>query len=380
MNGSNYIRFQKEKIVSWLFQGKVIIVYGSRQVGKTTLVKEIIEETPGSIYFNCERQNIKTILESGNLESIHDHFGQNKMVIFDEAQKIKGVGALLKLLTDTWPEIQFIATGSSSFNLISELSEPLTGRNVKFLLFPLALSELKQKNSVEELDEKLESFLRFGMYPGIVERDNDKKMILLDELTSDYLYRDVLMFENLKNPELLTQILKALALQLGNEVSYRELSNLLKVSVALIQKYIMVLERSFIIYRLISFSRNLRNELTRSHKYYFYDLGIRNSLLQNFNLLENRNDTGFLWENFCVIERLKSNQRQDLRKNIYFWRTYQQQEIDLIEESGGNLSAYEFKWNPVAKTKTPETFMKSYPGSTFNVINPSNYHSFLLEY
>jgi uncharacterized protein len=379
MSQSNYIRFQKEKIVSWLFQGKVIIVYGSRQVGKTTLVKEIIEETPGSVYFNCERQNIKAILESGNLESIRNHFGQNKLVVFDEAQNIKGIGALLKLLTDTWPEIQLIATGSSSFNLISELSEPPSGRNVKFLLFPLALSELKQNNTVVELDEKLESYLRFGMYPGIVGRDNDKKMTLLYELTSDYLYRDVLMFENLKSPELLTQILKALALQLGNEVSYRELSNLLKVSVAMIQKYIQVLERSFIIYSLTSFSRNLRNELTRSHKYYFYDLGIRNSLLQNFNLLENRNDTGFLWENFCIIERLKNNQRQDLRKNIYFWRTYQQQEIDLIEESGGSLSAYEFKWNPGTKTKLPDTFNKSYPGSTFKVINPLNYHSFLVE-
>ncbi|MCX6249696.1 MAG: ATP-binding protein [Bacteroidetes bacterium] len=379
MNQQNYVRFQKEKIVSWLFQGKVIIVYGARQVGKTTLVKEIIEETPGSVYFNCERHNIKTILESGNLESIRDHFGQAKLVVLDEAQKIKGIGSLLKLLTDTWPEIQLIATGSSSFNLISELSEPLTGRNVKFLLLPLALTELKQKNTLAELDEKLESYLRFGMYPGIVDRDNEKKMILLDELASDYLYRDVLMFENLKNPELLTQILKALALQLGNEVSYRELSTLLKVSVAMIQKYIQVLERSFIIYRLTSFSRNLRNELTRSHKYYFYDLGVRNSLLQNFNLLQNRNDTGFLWENFCMIERLKINQRQDLRKNLYFWRTYQQQEIDLIEEYGGRLSAYEFKWTPGTKTKPPDTFMRSYPGSDFHVIHPENYHSFLLE-
>lgn len=378
MERSNYLRFLKKTIVSWLFQGKVIIIYGSRQVGKTTLVKEIIEEIPESIYFNCERQNIKTILEGGNLETIRSNFGQNKIVVFDEAQKIKGIGALLKLLTDTWPEIQFIATGSSSFNLISELSEPLTGRNVKFLLYPLSLSELKQKNTTAELDEKLESFLRFGMYPGIVGHDNEKKMILLDELASDYLYRDVLMFENLRNPELLTQILKALALQLGNEVSYRELSNLLKVSVALIQKYIQVLERSFIIYRMTSFSRNLRNELTRSHKYYFYDLGIRNSLLQNFNLLQNRNDTGFLWENFCVIERMKNNQRQGLRKNVYFWRTYQQLEIDMIEESGGRLSAYEFKWNPDKKVKIPEIFLQSYPGSEFNIIHPLNYHSFLL--
>ena len=379
MNQFNYTRFQKEKIISWLFQEKVLIVYGSRQVGKTTLVKEIIEEIPGSVYFNCERQNIKSILESENLELIRNHFGENKLVVFDEAQKIKGIGTLLKLLTDTWPEIQLIATGSSSFNLISELSEPLTGRNVKFLLFPLALSELKQKDTSADLDEKLESLLRFGMYPGIVGRDDEKKMALLDELTSDYLYRDVLMFENLKSPELLSQILKALALQLGNEVSYRELSNLLKVSVAMIQKYIQILERSFIIYRLTSFSRNLRNELTRSHKYYFYDLGIRNSLLQNFNLLQNRNDTGFLWENFCVIERLKNNQRRDLRKNSYFWRTYQQQEIDLIEESGGILATFEFKWNPGTKVKFPESFKKSYPESSFNIINSRNYQSFLME-
>lgn len=265
------------------------------------------------------------------------------------------------MIHDTWPDIQIIATGSSSFDLLNELSEPLTGRNIKFLLYPLSYAEIGRHNHVSVMDERLELFLRFGMYPDIVDRPETQKIMLLDELANDYLFRDILKIDVLKRTEVLKNLLKALALQMGNEVSYNELSRLLKVSVETVQRYIEILERSFIILKLGSFSRNLRKELARSQKFYFYDLGLRNGLLQNFNSLDTRPDTGALWENFCMIERMKANQRNQRMVNMYFWRTYDQKEIDLIEETAGNLYAWEFNYSPVQKVKKPAEFLKTYP-------------------
>lgn len=366
-----------EKIKPWLFQGKVIIIYGPRQVGKTTLAKNILDQHSGSLYLNCERPNVVELLSSGNLERIRSYIGNVPLVVFDEAQKIPKIGELLKLLIDTYPEIQYLATGSSSFNLISELSEPLTGRNVKFIMYPLALSELSARYNAFQIDEKVPELMRFGSYPDIVDRSDNEKIQLLVELTSDYLFRDVLSFEKLRKSDILISLVKAIALQVGHEVSFRELSGLLKISVETVQKYIQLLEKSFVLFSLPSFSRNLRKEIGSSRKYYFYDLGIRNSLINNFNPPEIRNDTGQLWENFCLIERIKRNQTLGRTVNYYFWRTYDQKEIDLIEESEGRLSAIEFKWKS-QKIKPPAEFLNAYSGSDFKVVNKENYRDFLM--
>lgn len=366
------------EIKNWLFKGKVVILYGARQVGKTTLVKKIMGDYENTLYLNCERFKVKEILESNNLEQIRSYLGDHKLIIFDEAQKITGIGNLLKLLHDTYPDYQIIATGSSSFELSNEITEALTGRNIKFVMFPLSLSELSTEFSPFEIDEKLEGFLRFGMYPDLINRPEKEKSTLLDMLSTDYLFRDILKHENLKQPDLLIGILKAIALQLGSEVSFRELSNLLKTSVETLQRYLEILERSFVLFHLTSFSRNLRNELARKRKYYFYDTGIRNSIIQNVNVLTNRNDVGGIWENFCIVERIKCMQKAGARANYYFWRTYQQNEIDFIEETGGKLKAWEFKWNPSAKVKIPKLFLDAYKNSEFDVVNRSNFKEKLM--
>ncbi|MHC1708694.1 MAG: ATP-binding protein [Bacteroidales bacterium] len=379
MNQVLYDRSLTEEIKSWLFEGKIVILYGARQVGKTTLSRNLLSSFSHSVYLNCENIAVNEVLISKNLDRIVNYLGDTKLVVLDEAQKVPDIGSVLKLIHDTWPDIQIIATGSSSFDLLNELSEPLTGRNVKFMLYPLSLSELTSKYSLPELDEKLGQFLRFGLYPDIVDKPEHKKIKLLEELASDYLFKDVLKLEKLKHPEVIKNLLKALALQLGNEVSMRELSVLLKVSVETIQRYLTVLERAFIIFRLGSFSRNLRSEITRTRKYYFFDVGLRNALLQHFTSMDNRNDTGALWENFCIMERIKANQRNMRNVNMYFWRTFNQKEIDFIEETGGQIRAFEFKYNPLAKYKIPHEFLRTYTNSSFQCITRENYLDFLLK-
>ena len=377
MKKLKYQRTLQAKITEWLFQGKVIILYGPRQVGKTTLANEIISGQSGALYLNCERQQVWELLNSGNQDRIRQYLGDAKIVVFDEAQKIPQIGSLLKLLIDTYPEIQYLATGSSSFDLSNALSEPLTGRNVKFIMYPVSLIELSPHFNRFQKDEMLENLLLFGSYPDIIDRPESQKRKLLDELTSDYLFRDVLRFENIRRSDILVNLLKAIALQTGNEFSMRELSNLLKVAVETVQRYLLLLEQSFVLFSLPSFSRNLRNEISKGRKYYFYDLGIRNNLLQNFTPLSSRNDTGQLWENFCIIERIKKNQAKDRRVNMYFWRTYQQQEIDLIEEHEGILDTFEFKWKSRPGQKIPSGFRNAYPQSTYQIIDRENYHNFL---
>jgi uncharacterized protein len=371
-----YSRSINAQIKGWLFQNKVIILYGARQVGKTTLCKALLTEYPGSQYFLCEQPVVMETLQSKNIERIMSLFQNSRLIILDEAQKVKDIGQILKLIVDLYPDVQVIATGSSSFDLANQISEPLTGRNIKFNLFPLSLHELSQHYSHVTLHEKLGSFLQFGMYPGIVDEPLSKKITLLDSLSTDYLFKDVLAIDNLRNSDLLKRILLALALQLGNEVSYRELSNLLKTSVETIQRYIHLLELSFVIFRLPSFSRNLRNELAKSNKYYFYDLGIRNSLIQNYNAPESRTDTGALWENFCIMERMKLLQAMNIKANFFFWRTYQQKEIDFIEERDGKLKAVEFKWS-IQNVKVPKDFKEAYPEASFQIIDRDNYWQFL---
>ncbi|MBI5413645.1 ATP-binding protein [Candidatus Peregrinibacteria bacterium] len=356
-----------------LFKGKIIIIYGPRRVGKTTLAKEILRNHDSQDgYFNCEEPDINRALTNKTSTELKKMIGERKLVVLDEAQKVKNIGLTLKLLVDNFPEIQVIATGSSSFDLANETAEPLTGRTFEFKLFPFSLNELKQKYSQLEIDRLLETFLRFGTYPEAVQADSGFAAELISDITRNYLYKDILEFERLKNPDLILKLLQALALQLGSEVAYTELANLLGVDKITVERYIQILEKAFVIFRLTPLSRNLRRELTKTRKIYFCDLGIRNSLINNFNELNLRTDIGAIWENFCILERLKFNSAEKRLPNIYFWRTYDQKEIDYLEEEGGIFRAFEFKWEK-GKYKFPVEFGENYPRSEFKLIYRDNF-------
>ncbi|MEY5047081.1 MAG: hypothetical protein RLZZ175_440 [Bacteroidota bacterium] len=372
-------RYLLSQIKPWLYKGKVIMILGARQVGKTTVSKELIAlSKSGGLYVNCERNVIQQLLQDMNPEKIKSFVGNNDLVVFDEAQKVENIGSVLKLLVDTYPQIQWIATGSSSFDLSNQLNEPLTGRNVKYLMFPLWIGELESIEDRFTTSEKLESILRFGLYPDIYTRSEQEQITLLEELATDYLYRDVLELQNIKNSSVLINLLKALALQLGSEVSLRELSTLLGIAIETVQRYLNLLEQSFVIFKLTPFSRNLRSEINKTQKYYFYDLGIRNSLINNFNPIALRTDQGPLWENFCILERMKMHASKGEKLSMYFWRTYEQKEIDLIEEYNGQLHAFEFKWNTKKKAPFPKQFSETYTDSKFDVITPNNYWEYLI--
>lgn len=385
-------RSLQDQIENWLYRRKIIVLYGARQVGKTTLVKAILEKyiqnDPNNNlnqaeslykYLNCELFSIQNKLETTNEESLRSYLGKAKLVILDEAQKIENIGLTLKIVADTYPETQIIATGSSSFDLSNKISEPLTGRAIKFMLYPLSLYELYNSYDRFKIDAMLENVLRFGTYPEIVNASEDDAKRLLESIASNYLYKDILEFENIKNSKLLFNLLQLLALQLGNEVSYHELGKSLGISSITVKRYIDLLEKCFVVFSLNAFSRNIRKEISKSVKIYFYDCGIRNTLIQNYNPLNMRNDTGALWENFCVIERLKYNQAHERFVNSYFWRTYDQKEIDYIEEHSGKLEGYEFKWGKGLKTfKPPNIFLDTYENASVKRIDRGNYQDFLL--
>lgn len=372
------VRTIQQKIEDNLFKDKVIIIYGARRVGKTTLSKQIIKNYQKSKYINCELLQNKIALETTNSELLLNFIGDYRLVILDEAQYINNIGLILKVIIDTFPDIQIIATGSSSFELSNEISEPLTGRSRKYILFPFSMEEIKQKDDLITAHAKLNNILRFGLYPEVFDKNESFAIEELNNIASNYLYKDILQFEKIKRSDLLMNLLRALALQLGNEMSYNELANILGENVHTIKRYLELLEKSFVIFRLSSFSRNLRKEIGKGQKIYFYDLGIRNALIQNFNPLALRNDIGGLWENFCVLERKKANHNKRRFVNTYFWRTYDQKEIDYIEEEGGKLKAFEFKFNPKAKIKVPKEFLETYPESEIRTIHNSNYWDFVM--
>lgn len=367
----------KSKIQNNLFKGKVIIIYGARRVGKTFLSKQIIEEEKNSKYINCELLQNKTLLETTNSEKLKDIIGSHKLIILDEAQSIMNIGMTLKIIVDTFPDVQIIATGSSSFNLADKISEPLTGRTRQYTLHPFSINEINQVYSKPELNARIERNLRFGLYPDIYDKGEEDAIEELNELAGSYLYKDILQHQNIRKPELVINLLRALALQIGSEVSLHELAGLLKQNSHTISRYLELLEKSFVIFRLHAFSRNLRKEISKNQKFYFYDLGIRNSLIQNFNPLNLRSDSGGLWENFCILERMKLLDNNRKFVNKYFWRTYNQKEIDYIEEYDGILHSYEFKFGRSKKTKIPKDFSQTYPNHTFNLIDPENFNSFL---
>lgn len=367
----------KKSLQNSLFKGKVVILYGARQVGKTTLVKSIIKEYPEkSLYLNCDEIDVRQALTDKTSTELKSFIGDRRLVVIDEAQRVKNIGLTLKLLIDNFPEVQIIATGSSSFELSGQIKEPLTGRKTEFFLYPFSVGELSQVKSTLELNRLLEDLLVFGSYPGAIFAGVEREKIVR-ELATSYSYKDVLAYQDIRNPELLEKLLQALALQVGSEVSYTELAQLLGVNKVTIESYIRILEQAYIIFRVGPFSRNIRNELKKKRKIYFCDLGLRNALINNFNPISLRTDIGALWENFLIVERLKRNSNLGVSNNIYFWRTTDGKEIDYIEDNGGVLFGYEFKWQKDNFT-APKEFLNTYKNSTVKLVNKDNFLEFLV--
>ena len=360
-----------------LFQGKIIIIYGARQVGKTTLVKELIKKYGDELsYYSGDDFDVRDKLADKTSAQLNSFLKNKKFVVIDEAQRIKNIGLSLKLMIENNPQIQIIATGSSSFELANKIAEPLTGRVYEYYLYPFSLEELKLLYNDLEIERLLEHFMVYGSYPDVAQSGEaaGEKIKLI---AKSYSYKDMLSFQRLKNPEILEKLLQALALQIGNEVSYNELSGLVGIDKVTVASYIRILEQNFIIFRLRPFSRNLRNELKKLRKIYFYDTGLRNALINNLNPLHLRQDAGGLWENFIISERIKFNSSRGLNGNIYFWRTKRGAEIDYLEETNGELSAFEFKWNK-GKAKRPKVFLEAYPGSAFETVSRENYRGFVM--
>lgn len=369
-------RLLENQLKNDLFRGKAIILYGARQVGKTTLVQKILNDFGREgRYLNCEILSVEQSLKDAEPEKLRAFLGNYKFLVLDEAQNIPNIGKILKLIADTIQNIQILATGSSSFDLASKTSEPMTGRVIHHTLFPLSVLEIKENNDWIIVDSKLERLLRFGSYPEIYTSNDEDAVKKLSELSSSYLFKDLFKFEGIKKSSLLKNLVVLLALQIGKEVTYNELAVKLSVNHITIQKYIDLLEQSFVIFKLNSFSRNLRNELSKAFKVYFYDNGMRNALINNFNPISLRNDVGALWENFCISERIKSNSYLQKNVNKYFWRTYDQKEIDYVEESGGKIIGYELKYSDKQKLKIPKNFSDTYSAEVHKV-DKSNYWKF----
>jgi predicted AAA+ superfamily ATPase len=362
-----------------LRDNKVLIIYGPRRVGKTTLIHLLLEKT--NLKFKIDSgDNIRTrnVLTSEDFQLIKEYAEGYELIVIDEAQNIPGIGQGLKIMSDQISKLKLIATGSSSFNIKQEVGEPLTGRKKEIILFPLSQMELNAYYNRYELKDQLNNFLVFGSYPEIYTAEKIKEKIeLLQELVDSYLLKDILGFERLKSPVQLIYLLKLLAFQVGHEVSVNELADKVGLNVRTVARYIELLEKGFVIYRLGAYSKNLRNEITKKSKYYFYDNGVRNGIIMQFNSLDMRNDTGQLWENFLMSERLKYLHYKKIFANRYFWRTYQQKELDYIEEINGKLYAYEYKFSK-KEAKIPSDFQKVYDVEGFRTINKNNYLDFVI--
>jgi predicted AAA+ superfamily ATPase len=357
-------------------RGKIIVLLGARQVGKTTLFDSVVSGSSNVLRLNCDNYDDRSDLENKTSTELRQLMGNHEVVIIDEVQRAKNIGLSLKMLADLKLSMQILVTGSSSLTLANEINEPATGRLIEYNLFPLSLVELMQQTSPREEKRLLEQRMIYGLYPEVVTTLGDAKRILVN-LANNYLYRDLLEYRGVKKPEVLQKLVRALALQIGSEVSYNELSRTVGVDKATVESYIDLLEKCFVVFRLPAYSSNLRSEIKRGRKIYFYDNGIRNALLSNFAPLELRDDVGMLWENMMVSERIKRNSYSRSYAQMYFWRTQQQQEVDLIEEQDGRLTAFEFKWNTKKKAKLPKTFIDNYPNTDFKVISPDNYVEFV---
>jgi predicted AAA+ superfamily ATPase len=373
----------KSKIVEKLFTPKkVVILYGPRQVGKTTLSKEILTDFDSADgYFNCEEFEVRDALNSHSSKTMNTFFGGHKVIVLDEAQTIPDVGKAIKIFIDAYPDTNIIATGSSSFELANKLSEPLTGRKYEFFLYPISIQEIvKNKGGNRAIIETLNQRLVYGSYPDVVKAKNEQESReVLSSLASSYLYRDVMAYNNIKNSDTLTAILRALAYQVGSEVSYNEIADLVKVDQKTVASYIDLLEQAFIIFRLGSYSRNLRNEIKKKKKFYFYDNGILNSIINDFNGPETMRDMGGLWENLMMVERRKYNQMESRQVLSYFWRLKAGGEINLIEDENAHLSPFEFKWRQDKISANAYKFIEEYKNSdSLEVINKDNFLEFVI--
>jgi len=367
----------ENRIKDKLLKGKAVILLGARQTGKTTLLKKIVQDKSDVLWLNADETDTMALFENTSSSRLRAIFSGKSIVVIDEAQRISDIGLKLKLITDEIPDIQLIATGSSAFELANQVNEPLTGRKWEYNLFPLSFSEMVKHHGLLEESRMLPHRLVYGYYPEVVSHPGNEKEIL-KQLSDSYLYKDILMWERIKKPEKLIRLLQALALQVGSEVSYNNLASFLGMDNQTVEKYIQLLEKTFIIFRLPAFSRNYRKELKRGRKIYFYDNGIRNALLASFNLPELRTDIGALWENFIISDRIKRLHNDGIWANSFFWRTQDQQEIDYIEERDGTLYAYEIKWNIKKSPSLSKSFVNAYPEHEYKVINPGNYEQFLL--
>lgn len=355
-------------------KGKAIVLLGPRQVGKTTLINTCLEGQD-FLFLNGDDPEIRNLLENTGVSKLRLIIGKNTLIFIDEAQRIKDIGLIAKMIIDQFKEVQLIVSGSSALEINQSTQEPLTGRKFEYQLFPISWEEFENHEGYLEANTQLEERLIYGMYPDVLNNRSDAGEIL-KQLTTSYLYKDVLSITGIKKPELLDKLLKALALQIGSEVSYNELANLLQIDKTTVSKYIDLLEKTYIVFRLNSYSSNQRNEIKNNRKIYFYDNGIRNMIINNLNPLELRTDKGALWENFLISERIKLQQYNQLYTNNYFWRTVQKQEIDFVEEINGQVTAYEFKWNSKGKAKIPAVFLNQY-NAIGKIIDKENFREFV---
>ncbi len=370
------IESQLDKMIK---KGKVFILYGARRVGKTSVIEKYIKSKYDNYFIGSgDDIHLRKVLSSENKTLIDSAFKKYSLIFIDEAQRIPNIGWGLKILIDSNPELILIASGSSSFQLSNQTGEPLTGRNKTYNLHPIAIMELIDNYGGMSVIQNLNNYLIYGTYPELISTEIiDDKIDYLRTLQNSYLFKDILELENIKNPDKLFDLLKLIAFQIGNEVSLNELSLKLGIAKQTISRYLELLEKTFVIKKVRGYSSNLRKEITKSSRYYFWDNGIRNSIINNFNNPSSRMDMGMLWENFCFIERLKKQHYQQLYSNNYFWRTYDQQEIDMIEERDGKLWAYEFKWNPKKTTSAPKVFTETYKNAHYKCITPENFIDFL---
>lgn len=371
----------KAVLDSKIGKGKVLLLIGPRQVGKTTLLKNMLESvsTEKKVQFwNCDESDVRQFLSEANSAKLKSFVGNSDFIVIDEAQRVKDIGLTIKLLHDSFPNVQLAVTGSSSLDLSNSINEPLTGRKFEYNLFPFSTNELVNHTSMLEEMRLLKNRLVYGFYPDVVNNPGEEKEILTN-IVNSYLYKDVFEFQDIRKSSVIEKLVQALALQVGSEVSFNELGNLLGIDTVTVQRYVDLLEKAYVIFHIRSFSRNVRNELKKSIKIYFYDNGVRNSVISNFSPVELRSDIGALWENFLISERIKNNAYHNKHAKYYFWRTTQKQEIDFIEEVDQNLFAYEFKYNPKkANSKCPLTFSNNYPNVPFDVITSENYMDFVV--
>lgn len=362
----------------YLKKGKVLVIYGPRQVGKTTLLKNFLSKTDLKYKYDTgEDFRIAQVFSSDNPDTISEYAAGYELVVIDEAQKIKNIGTGLKILIDNNPELMVIATGSSSFDLAGNVGEPLTGRKRTLTMFPISQMELSINQNRYDLKEKLEEFLIYGSYPEVITAETkEEKAQILNELAHSYLLKDIIAFDRIKNSQIIFDLLRMLAFQTGSEVSLSEIAKSIGIDGKTVGRYIDILEKSFVIFSLSGFSRNLRKEIVKKNKYYFYDNGIRNALISNLNPLDIRNDKGQLWENFLFNERKRRNVYSTILHNSFFWRTWDQKEIDLVEEREGKLFGYEFKFGNKSP-KAPDLWTETYPEAEFEVINRKNYLDFI---